>query len=167
MNKFAMLIASTVASVPMLTVSAPAPDTVAASTPTIQGAWELVVTLREDAPDCTTAPIVGVGVNPFLAFNTFNQGGTMSEWGTRAPPSTRTSGNGVWKQTGADRFRYRLLFYSFDANGLLAATMDIRTNLRLAKSGNRLTGVSRFVRTDISGNELLFCATMTGERITL
>lgn len=134
---------------------------------TIVGAWEVVVTLRVSAPDCTTAAPVAVGPNPFQSFNTFHRGGTMSEWSTRAPPATRGSGHGIWRRVGDDDFVYRLMFHSFDANGLLAAKMDIRSNLMLAEDGQTFTGVSRFVFTDLSGFARNFCATLAGTRVSL
>lgn len=133
----------------------------------IDGAWDVEVTLRVNAPDCANAAIVGVGPNPFRSLNTFHRGGTMSEFGTRSPPSTRTSGHGVWSRTGSHGFQYRYLFYSFDANGLLVATFDWRADLVLAPGGETFQGISRLVRTDLSGNELRFCATVSGERIEL
>lgn len=134
---------------------------------TIEGAWEVMVTLRLPAADCTTSPPVPFGPNPFPSFNTFHEGGTVSEWGSRAPPATRSSGHGVWERTGPRQFSYHLKFHSFDANGLLAATMDIATDLALSDDGKIFEGVSRFIRTDISGNALNFCATMSGSRMTL
>ena len=91
----------------------------------------------------------------------------MSEWGTRAPPATRGSGQGVWKRVGYDKFAYRLLFHSFDASGLLTAKMDITSDLMLARDGLTFDDVSRFVRTDLSGNVQNFCATLTGTRVSL
>lgn len=167
MNKFAMLACSAAASLSLLAGSAQADNDGRYSRPSLEGAWRVVVTLRVDAPDCTIAAVVGVGANPFPSFNTFHQGGTMSEFGTRAPPATRTSGHGVWERTGHRTYDYRVLFDSFDANGLLTATMDIRSGLNLHRDGNTFEGVSRFVRTDISGNALRFCATLSGERISL
>jgi hypothetical protein len=133
----------------------------------IEGAWEVVVTLRVPAADCTTAAPVAVGPNPFPSFNTFHRGGTMSEWSTRAPPATRGSGHGVWRRVSDDDFVYRLMFHSFDANGLLAAKMDIRSNLTLAADGQTFEGVSRFVFTDLSGFARNFCATLAGTRMLL
>jgi hypothetical protein len=167
MNKIALLASSTVASLMMLSGSTLAHDSDKDSRTTLQGAWQVDATLRVDGPDCTIAPIVGTGVNPFQAFNTFHEGGTMNEWGTRSPPANRGLGNGVWERTGHSKYRYRVLFHSFDVNGLLTATMDIRTDVKLARDGNTFLGVSRFLRTDISGNAIRFCATMSGERITL
>jgi len=135
--------------------------------PQLEGAWQVVVTLRVDAPDCRTAEIVGFGPNPFLSFNTFHRGGTMSEFGTRVPPAARTSGHGVWKRTGDRSFEYRSEFFIFDGTGVIAANMDIRSHLRLSVNGNKFTGVSRLVMTEVSGNALPFCATLSGERIRL
>lgn len=134
---------------------------------TLEGAWQVVTTVRLPADDCSTAPLVPPGApNPFPSFNTFHEGGTMSEWGSRSPPSNRGSGHGVWEYLGGNKFGYRLMFHSFDDNGVLAATMDIRTELKLSKDGDHMRGVSRFVRTDISGNVLNFCATSRGTRFS-
>lgn len=134
----------------------------------LQGSWLVETTVRVHAEDCTTAaPVPGNAPNPFPAFNSFHQGGTMTEQGSRSSPGRRSTGFGVWERTGHRKYAYRLQFHSFDVNGLLTATMDIRTQLKLARDGETFEGVSRFVRTDISGNALNFCATMTGERINL
>jgi hypothetical protein len=83
------------------------------------------------------------------------------------PPAARTSGHGVWKRTGDRSFEYRSEFYIFDDTGQVAANMDIRSDLRLSLNGNRFTGVSRLVMTEVSGNVQPFCATLSGERIRL
>jgi hypothetical protein len=62
--------------------------------PQLEGAWQVVVTLRVDAPDCKTAEIVGLA-RIHSRPSTFHRGGTMSEFGTRVPPAARTSGHGV------------------------------------------------------------------------
>jgi hypothetical protein len=133
----------------------------------IQGTWEVVVTLRVSAPDCKTAALVPVGPNPFPSFNTFHFGGTMNEWGTRSPPAQRGGGHGLWKRVGAFKYQYRVLFHSFDGNGLLTAKMDITSDVKLGPGGTTFEGTSRFVRTDLSGNVLNFCATLAGSRVTL
>ncbi|MDH4255411.1 MAG: hypothetical protein OEX13_12920 [Gammaproteobacteria bacterium] len=133
----------------------------------LEGAWQVEVTVRVAGPDCATAPPVPFGPNPFPSFNTFHAGGTMSEWGSRAPPATRSSGHGTWERLSAHRYGYRFMFHSFDGNGLLTATMDFSTELELTGTGDTFEGVSRFVRTDLSGNALNFCATMAGQRISL
>jgi hypothetical protein len=165
MNKYSALGCGVMASLSLL--AGPASADGSPARPQLEGAWQVEVTLRVDAADCTTAAIVGIGPNPFPSYNTFHRGGTMSEFGTRSPPASRTSGHGVWQRTGNRTFEYHAQFYSFDANGLLAATMDITADLKVASKGDTLGGVARLVRTDLSGNALRFCATLIGERITL
>lgn len=132
----------------------------------IQGSWQVEVTVRLPAEDCTTSPPVPIGPNPFPSFNTFHEGGTMTEQGSRSSPAARSTGFGIWERIGRRDYVYRNIFHSFDANGLLIATMDISADLNLAKSENTFEGISRLARTDISGNTLHFCATLRGERIT-
>lgn len=134
---------------------------------TIVGAWQVEVTLRVDAQDCTTAALVTFPPNPFPSLNTFHEGGTMSETGSRSPPSMRSPGHGVWKQVGRKRYSTRNTFQSFDANGLLAADMDLRSDIKLSRDGSRFTGVTRLTRVDTSGNVFLFCATLEGVRFDL
>jgi len=141
--------------------------------PTIEGAWEVVVTLRWDGPDCTAAEIVpdgGGAINPFPTFYTYQQGGTLSEYGSRASPAHRTPGAGVWKQAGksksdAGKYVIRYTFLTFDGSEQQDARIDVRGNISLAGGGNRLTGVARYIRTDVSGNAVPFCATVEGTRI--
>ena len=78
--------------------------------PQLVGAWQVVVTLRVDAPDCTTAAVVGTGLNPFLSLHTFHRGGTMSESERARLRCNRTSGHGVWDRTGNRSFQYRAVF---------------------------------------------------------
>lgn len=133
----------------------------------IVGAWQVEVTLRMDATDCTTSELVTFPPNPFPSLNTFHEGGTMSETGSRSPPSMRSPGHGIWKKLGSYSYTARNTFQSFDANGLLAADMDFRSDIALSRDGSRFTGVSRLTRVDISGNVLLFCATIEGVRFDL
>jgi hypothetical protein len=167
MNKLSVLGCGVMAGLSLTANPALASGDVKPPRPQLEGAWEVVVTLRVDSPDCANAEIVGIGPNPFPSFNTFHRGGTMSEFGTRSPPASRTSGHGAWKRTGYRSFEYHAAFYSFDASGLLAATMNITADLKVNNQSKALEGVARLVRTDLSGNELRFCATLAGERITL
>ena len=167
MKRLTVLIGGVIASLPLSASPVSPQAEVPPPQPQLEGAWQVVVTLRVDAPDCKKAEIVAFGPNPFPSFNTFHRGGTMSEFGTRVPPAARTSGHGVWKRTGDRSFEYRSEFFVFDGDGLVAANMDIRSELRLSRTGNKFTGVSRLVMTEISGNEQPFCATLSGERIRL
>jgi len=134
----------------------------------LAGAWDVETTVRVNADDCTTAPPVPpFAPNPFPSFYAFHDGGTMTEQGSRSPPSNRSTGFGVWERTGWLQYASLVKFHSFDANGLLAATIQIRSEMSLAKSGESFDGVGYLTRTDISGNPLTFCITITGQRMEL
>lgn len=155
----------------MLTGAVSADDTNRGVTPpgaaSIVGTWQVEVTVRANAADCTTSPPVGFGPNPFPSLNTFHLGGTMSETGSRSAPSSRSPGHGVWQRTGARDFAARYTFQGFDANGLLATNMDIRSEIALSADGQTFSGVSRLAFSDISGNTVPFCATLEGVRFSL
>ena len=167
MSKLSTLGCGVVASLALFASGASAEDSVAPPRPELEGAWQVVVTLRVDAPDCTTAAIVEDPWNPFASFNTFHRGGTMSEYGTRSPPSSRTSGHGVWKRTGYRSFEARHVFITFAPDNTIRANMDVRSDIKVAKHGRKFKGVGRLVATDLAGNSLQFCATLAGERIAL
>ena len=133
----------------------------------IIGAWQVEVTVRQNAADCSTAPEAPGGPNPFPSLNTFHKGGTVSETGSRSPPSMRSPGHGVWKRIGGDRFEFRVTFQRFDVNGLLTSNMEIRSEFALAPDGNTFEGVGRLLVTDLSGNSFTFCATQSGVRFSL
>ena len=70
--------------------------------------------------------------------------------------------------SGGERtLAYHAAFFTFDASELLAGTVELRVRVKLTWSGDTYNGVGRVVFTDLSGNELRFCATTTGERIKL
>jgi hypothetical protein len=134
------------------------------------GAWKIVITLRFfDAVDCTNAPVIpdNFGPNPFPAFFTFHEGGTMGEWGARVSPARRSSGHGIWERTSRRNYVYSHMFHSFDEMGVLVATMDWQSDLALAKGGQTFESISRLERYNLDGTVLKFCATVTGERINL
>ena len=134
---------------------------------TIIGTWQVEVTVRFNEPDCTLASPVPFGPNPFPSLNTFHLGGTLSETGSRSPPSMRSPGHGVWERTGHRTYDARYTFQGFDANGFLATNMDIRSAIKLSADGKSFEGVSRLLFSDISGNETPFCATLSGVRFSL
>lgn len=133
----------------------------------IEGAWEMELVARFPTPDCTSGDPLPFGANPFPALYTYHKGGTMSEYGSRQPPSVRSAGHGVWEKSGSDQFASHVRFFEFDENGLLARKLDLNGALELTGSGDTLTGVTHLTITDISGNVFNFCLTMDGNRIPL
>ena len=132
--------------------------------PSLVGTWEYVMTVRLDAPDCTSSEPIPFGPNPFPALASFHEGGTMSEYASRTPPTIRTTGFGSWKQVGKNRYKARHTFMEFESNGLLWRTMVIESKIHLGEHGGQYKAEGRLELTDVSGNVLNFCATMDGVR---
>jgi hypothetical protein len=132
--------------------------------PSLAGTWQYEMTVRFDAPDCTSSEPIPFGPNPFPALASFHEGGTMSEYASRTPPTIRTTAFGSWKPVGKYRYKARHTFMEFDPNGLLWRTGVIESKIHLGKHGNNYQAVGRLELTDVSGNVLNFCATMEGVR---
>jgi hypothetical protein len=110
----------------------------------IEGVWLQQVTLR----DCATGAAM---FDPFPAINTFHVGGTMSEHGSRMPPSIRNSGQGVWKQVGRNRFTSRFIFQRFDLNGFYIGTQEVTRKMALSNDGVTLESTARTKIVDAGG----------------
>ena len=164
-KKLALLACCTAVSLSSYTIDGMAAPKKTASA----GAWKVVVTLRADASDCTTAAIVPDGTaggrNPFPTFYTFHEGGTLSEYGSRAAPSYRTPGHGVWKSSKKGALDARYTFLIFDGNGFETGTVNVTDSLTVSANSRTLSGTARYVLTDPSGNTIPFCATIAGEAI--
>lgn len=135
--------------------------------PSIVGTWQVEVTIRQNGADCSITEPVPFGINPFPGLHTYHAGGTMSETGSRSPPSRRSAGHGVWKRSGFNMYTSRLTFQGFDANGLLFNNLDFHTVIDLASDGKSFTSVARLLVIDVSDNRLEFCATSEGVRFSL
>ncbi len=135
------------------------------------GAWEVTTTVRllptQPGQTCADTNPVGVGLNPFPAYDTIHKGGTMNEQGTRSSSANRGSGHGLWKRTGHDTFRYRVKFHGFDDNRLLVNSTTITIDAVLGEDGDQFAGVGGLSQTDLSGNTRNFCLTLVAKRMTL
>lgn len=129
----------------------------------IEGTWRVEVTPR--ACDSAGNPVGNPLGSSFPTFNTYHRGGTLSEHGSRMPPSQRGSGHGIWRRSGYAAFDYRMAFQVFDVSGALTATQNIGAELQM-RGANSFTGKARFTRTDLSGNvSPPQCATLAGARM--
>ncbi len=133
----------------------------------IVGTWQVEITIRQDGPDCSVTDPVTFGINPFPGLQTYHAGGTMTETGSRSPPSRRSAGFGVWKRSGVNAYKSRFTFQGYDANGFLFNNLDFRGDTDLASDGKSFTSVSRLLVVDVSGNSMEFCATSEGVRFSL
>jgi len=128
---------------------------------TIAGVWRTVVTPR----NCQT----GVPVAPSLrGLFTFNEGGTMSEYGIGpgSSPALRSPGHGVWqREQGWQDYSLAFTFYRYDAGGLFIGSQKVTANLELGASGDEFTTNSVVEVFDANDNKIgTFCATAAGTR---
>jgi hypothetical protein len=124
----------------------------------IQGVWKMEVTLRS----CATGAAL---FEPFQAVNTFHEGGTMSEHGSRFSPATRNSGQGVWKQVGRNRYTSRFLFQRFDVNGFFVGTQEVSRRMALSNDGDTMEVTAKVKIIDALGVVLTEgCSTEIGHR---
>jgi hypothetical protein len=128
---------------------------------TIQGAWRTTVT----GVHCQTGSPLGPS---FPGLFTFNEGGTMSEYGIGpgSNPALRSPGHGVWQQEhGWQQYSYAFTFYRYDSSGVFIGSQKVTSDLELGESGNEFTTHSVVSLLDVHDNVVAtFCATAAGRR---
>ncbi len=130
----------------------------------IVGVWRTAVTPR----NCQTGnPIPNV--SPIRGLFTFNEGGTMSEWGVGPgqTPALRSPGHGVWEQQmrGRGNYSFKFIHYRYDASGVFIGSQKITAALELGASGNSFTTNSAIEVLDVNDNVIgVGCATAIGTR---
>ena len=127
---------------------------------TIQGVWRTVVTPR----NCQT----GEAILSLSGLFTFNQGGTMSEYGIGpgSSPALRSPGHGVWeREHGWQDYSFAFTFYRYDASGVFLGSQKVSAALELGGSGDEFA--SRSVIEILDVNDAVIgtgCATAVGTR---
>jgi hypothetical protein len=131
-----------------------------ASARTIRGVWRTVVTPY----NCQTG-------EPFVSLSglfTFNQGGTMSEYGIGpgSSPALRSPGHGVWqREHGWQEYSFAFTFYSYNASGVLLGSVKVIAALELGASGDEFASRSAIKILDVNDNLIgTGCATAVGAR---
>ena len=115
--------------------------TSAAHERTIQGVWRTVVTAR----NCQT----GDAIVTLPGLFTFNQGGTMSEYGIGpgSSPALRSPGHGVWqREHGWQDYSFTFTYYRYNASGVFLGSQTVRATLELGAGGDEFASrsASRF-----------------------
>lgn len=131
-----------------------------ASARTIRGVWRTVVTPY----DCQTGePIVSLS-----GLFTFNQGGTMSEYGIGpgSSPALRSPGHGVWqREHGWQEYSFVFTFYRYNPSGVLLGSQIVTAALELGGSGDYFASRSRIEILDVNDNVVgMGCANAVGTR---
>jgi hypothetical protein len=134
--------------------------TSAAHERTIQGVWRTVVTPRNCQTGQTFPSLQGVF--------TFNQGGTMSEYGIGpgSSPALRSPGHGVWqREHGWQDYSFAFTFYRYDASGFLLGSQKVRATLELGAGADEFASRSALETLDANGAVIATgCATAVGTR---
>jgi hypothetical protein len=127
---------------------------------TIQGVWRTVVTPR----NCQT----GDAILTLAGLFTFNQGGTMSEYGIGpgSSPALRSPGNGVWqREHGWQDYSFAFTYYRYDASGVFLGSQKVAAALELGASGDEFASRSTIEILDVNGAVIgTACATAVGTR---
>ena len=165
LKKQTLVIALAVITALTMTVSIVSGQTISsassnASERTIAGAWRTVVTPR----NCQT----GAPAPSFRGLFTFNEGGTMSEYGISPglSPALRSPGHGVWqREHGWQDYSFAFTFYRYNASGIFIGSQKITAALELGAGGDDFTTNSAIEVFD-ANDSLIFtgCATAAGTR---
>ena len=138
----------------------PSSATPTASERTIQGVWRTAVTPR----NCQT----GAAILTLSGLFTFNQGGTMSEYGIGpgSSPALRSPGHGVWqREHGWQDYSFAFTFYRYDASGVFLGSQNVRATLELGADGDAFASRSALETLDANGAVIATgCATAVGTR---
>ena len=109
----------------------------AANGQTIRGAWRTVVTPH----NCQTGQPLGSLAGLF----TFNQGGTMAEYGIGpgSSPALRSPGHGVWqREPGSRQYSFAFTYYRYDLNAVFQGSVKVTAALVLGASGDEFASRS-------------------------
>ncbi len=131
-----------------------------ANAKTIRGVWRTIVTPR----NCQTG-------DPFPSLAglfTFNEGGTMAEYGIGpgASPALRSPGHGVWRREhGWQDYSFAFTFYRYTASGILLGSQKVSAALDLFAGGEEFASSSMIEVRDLNDNVIgTGCATAAGKR---
>ena len=127
---------------------------------TIVGAWRTVVTPR----NCLTSDALGTLKGLF----TFNEGGTMSEYGIGPgqSPALRSPGHGVWQRDPGWRdYSIAFTYYRYDTNGVFIGSQRVKAAVHLDTNGDTFTTKSTIEVLNANDNVIANgCATAVGTR---
>lgn len=128
----------------------------------IVGAWETTVQPR----NCETGDPVGA---PFNGVITFNEGGTVAEYGANPTTPYRTPGHGVWASNGGgSSYMMRFSFMPLTPAGVPVGRLRVSQNIELPRFSDESTSSGGFVLTNFAGVVLATgCTSSTAVRLTL
>ncbi len=147
----------------LTTVSAMSFASSKAAERTLVGAWRTVITIV----NCQTGQ--PVGAPPIMGLQTFNLGGTLSEYGIGpgSTPALRSPGTGVWERDHGWRdHSLTFVYYRYDPSGAFIGSQKVASDVKLAASRDSYESISAIEVLDVSDNVVATaCATVVGTRV--
>ena len=127
----------------------------------IVGAWETTVT----PVNCDTGQPSGPSFNGVI---TFNQGGTIAEFGANPALPYRTPGHGIWVSNGGgSNYSMKFSFLPLTPAGAPVGRMRVTQELELSRFSDESFSSGSFVLTSLTGMQLATgCTTATAVRLT-
>lgn len=125
------------------------------------GAWETTVTPR----NCETGEPAGPAFNGLI---TFNEGGTVAEYGANPATPYRTPGHGIWASNGGGGgYSMRFSFIPLTPTGTPIGRLRVSQVGEVNRFSDESSSSGSFVLTNFSGVVLSTgCTTSTGVRLT-
>lgn len=138
------IFAIVIAAVSSLTISAQPNPTGNQGVNRIVGAWETMVQPR----DCDTGEPLG---QPFPGVITFNEGGTVAEYGANPMTPFRTPGHGIWSSNGKETYTFRFSFIPLTPQGIPIGRLRVSQIGELPRFSNESYSTGTFVLTNFAG----------------
>jgi hypothetical protein len=126
----------------------------------IVGAWETTVT----PVNCNTGEQVAPA---FYGVITFNEGGTVAEFGANPTTPYRTPGHGIWSSgRGNNAYTFKFSFLPLTPAGAPVGRMRVTQVLELPRFSDVSTSYGGFVLSNLAGNVIATgCSTSTAVRL--
>lgn len=153
------MFAIAIAAVSVLSISAQLTSTGDQGVNRIVGAWETMVQPR----NCETGEPIG---QPFPGVLTFNEGGTVAEYGANPTTPLRTPGHGVWSSDGRGIYSMRFSFIPMAPGGIPVGRIRVSQTIEFSRFSNENYSTGSFVLTNFSGTVLNSgCSSATAVRL--
>lgn len=111
----------------------------------IVGAWETTVTPR----NCETGEQIGPA---FSGVITYNEGGTVAEYGANPATPFRTPGHGIWASRGGHRrYEMRFSFLPLTPAGAPIGRLRVSQEMELGRFSDEMSSSGSFTLTNLSG----------------
>ena len=126
---------------------------------TLQGTWEMQITLT----DCA-----GHVIRSFPSLIEYAAGGTVVESNGGTPQALKTPGEGAWRHTTDSNYAFRFKFFTFDAQNVFTGWTIIAGETTVDETGNANSGTATVEVYDPNGVLLVsLCAETAGTRFEL